>query len=159
MVFIVWRNCGHVELKGRYWSAVGRFRLPQVQKCGIDFNWTVPATISEHSQTTVQSIEPRTSMLRLLSTFSNPRIRLNLQAQQVTFARSSSTIAQLLSDTASTPGSSPRHLTVNGFVRSVRKQKRVAFAAISDGSSYEALQAVLTPDQAKEYVQQACIHA
>lgn len=42
-------------------------------------------------------------------------------------------------------------VTVTGFVRSIRKQKRVAFAAIADGSSYEPLQAVLRPDQAKEY--------
>lgn len=39
-------------------------------------------------------------------------------------------------------------LTLNGFVRSVRKQKRVAFAAIGDGSSLRTVQAVLTPDQA-----------
>jgi asparaginyl-tRNA synthetase len=39
-------------------------------------------------------------------------------------------------------------LTVNGFVRTVRKQKRVAFAAIGDGSSIQTVQAVLTPEQA-----------
>jgi len=43
-------------------------------------------------------------------------------------------------------------VTVNGFVRSVRRQKKVAFAAISDGSTYDPLQVVLTPDEAKEYV-------
>jgi asparaginyl-tRNA synthetase len=36
-----------------------------------------------------------------------------------------------------------------GFVRSIRKQKQNAFAAIGDGSSLEAVQAVLTPDQAQ----------
>ncbi|KAF9731442.1 hypothetical protein PMIN06_000455 [Paraphaeosphaeria minitans] len=47
------------------------------------------------------------------------------------------------------PSSSPdRSLTLNGFVRSVRKQKRVAFAAIGDGSSLTTVQAVLTPEQA-----------
>jgi hypothetical protein len=40
-------------------------------------------------------------------------------------------------------------LTVNGFVRSVRRQKRIAFAAIGDGSTLKPLQAVLTPDQAE----------
>lgn len=43
-------------------------------------------------------------------------------------------------------------MTLNGFVRTVRKQKRVAFAAIGDGTSVEAVQTVLTPEQAKEYV-------
>jgi hypothetical protein len=36
-----------------------------------------------------------------------------------------------------------------GFVRSIRKQKQNAFAAIGDGSSLEPVQAVLTPDQAQ----------
>jgi len=39
-------------------------------------------------------------------------------------------------------------VTLNGFVRTVRKQKRVAFAAIGDGTSLDAVQAVLTPAQA-----------
>ncbi|KAF2641408.1 asparaginyl-tRNA synthetase [Massarina eburnea CBS 473.64] len=46
------------------------------------------------------------------------------------------------------PPSSGETLTLNGFVRSVRKQKRVAFAAIGDGSSLQTVQAVLTPEQA-----------
>lgn len=40
-------------------------------------------------------------------------------------------------------------LSLHGFVRSVRKQKRVAFAAIGDGSSLQTVQAVLTPEQAE----------
>lgn len=40
------------------------------------------------------------------------------------------------------------HASVQGWVRSVRKQKRIAFAAISDGSTTESLQAVLTPEDA-----------
>ena len=63
-------------------------------------------------------------------------------------------VAQLLkSATTDAPASSSSRdgaVTLNGFVRTVRKQKRVAFAAISDGSSLEAVQAVLTPEQAKE---------
>ena len=42
-------------------------------------------------------------------------------------------------------------ITVNGYVRSLRKQKRVAFAAIGDGSTMESLQAVLKPEQAIRY--------
>jgi asparaginyl-tRNA synthetase len=40
---------------------------------------------------------------------------------------------------------------VQGFVRSVRKQKHFAFAEITDGSTIQSLQAVLTPDQASRY--------
>ena len=43
-------------------------------------------------------------------------------------------------------------IKVNGFIRSVRKQKRFAFAEISDGSTVEPLQAILKPAQAAEYV-------
>ncbi|KAF2405197.1 asparaginyl-tRNA synthetase-like protein [Trichodelitschia bisporula] len=38
---------------------------------------------------------------------------------------------------------------VNGFVRTIRKQRHVAFATITDGSSTEALQTILTPEQTK----------
>lgn len=44
-----------------------------------------------------------------------------------------------------------QEIKVNGFIRSVRKQKRFAFAEISDGSSVEPLQAILKPAQAAEY--------
>jgi len=39
---------------------------------------------------------------------------------------------------------------VSGWVRSVRKQKRIAFAALGDGSVLDPLQAVLKPEQAAE---------
>lgn len=45
-----------------------------------------------------------------------------------------------------------KEIKVNGFIRSVRKQKRFAFAEISDGSTVEPLQAILKPAQAAEYV-------
>lgn len=45
-----------------------------------------------------------------------------------------------------------KEIRVNGFIRSVRKQKRLAFAEISDGSSVESLQAVLKAAHAAEYV-------
>lgn len=61
------------------------------------------------------------------------------------------TVAQLLeSDTVSQDAPSDKSVTLNGFVRTVRKQKRVAFAAIGDGTSLDAVQAVLTPEQAGE---------
>lgn len=44
-----------------------------------------------------------------------------------------------------------KEIKVNGFIRSVRKQKRFAFAEISDGSTVEPLQAILKPAQAAEY--------
>ncbi|KAA8646067.1 asparagine--tRNA ligase SLM5 [Aspergillus tanneri] len=43
-------------------------------------------------------------------------------------------------------------IKLQGVVRSVRKQKRFAFAEISDGSTIEPVQAFLNPTQAAEYV-------
>ena len=43
-------------------------------------------------------------------------------------------------------------LSVTGHIKSVRKQKRVAFAAVNDGSCPEGLQAVLNPDDAHAFV-------
>ncbi|KAJ6138582.1 hypothetical protein N7471_005068 [Penicillium samsonianum] len=43
-----------------------------------------------------------------------------------------------------------QEIKVNGFIRSVRKQKRFAFAEISDGSTVEPLQAILKPAQAAD---------
>lgn len=45
-----------------------------------------------------------------------------------------------------------QEIKLNGFIRSVRKQKRFAFAEISDGSTIEPIQAFLRPAQAAEYV-------
>lgn len=39
---------------------------------------------------------------------------------------------------------------VNGWVRSVRKQKKIAFAALGDGSTLDSLQAVLKPEQVEK---------
>ena len=41
---------------------------------------------------------------------------------------------------------------ITGWVRSVRKQKRIAFAAVDDGTTVDSVQAVLTPEQAALYV-------
>jgi len=43
-------------------------------------------------------------------------------------------------------------LSVTGHIKSVRKQKRVVFAAVNDGSCLEGLQAVLSPDDAHRFV-------
>jgi len=54
--------------------------------------------------------------------------------------------SQLLSnDTNSYEG---KEILISGTVRTVRKQKRNAFLHISDGSSSQPVQAVLTPEQA-----------
>ncbi len=60
-------------------------------------------------------------------------------------------IARLLALPSDSTTDSHRTVKVNGFVRSVRKQKHIAFAAIGDGSSFAPLQVVLTPGQAEEY--------
>lgn len=49
------------------------------------------------------------------------------------------------------PGGSS--ITVNGFVRTIRKQKTKSFAAIGDGTSLEPFQAILQPSQAEKYVE------
>lgn len=54
-------------------------------------------------------------------------------------------IANLLERDASSD-----QVEVNGWVRSVRKQKRIAFAALGDGSTIDSIQAVLKPEQAAE---------
>jgi asparaginyl-tRNA synthetase len=72
---------------------------------------------------------------------------------------STTNIAALLSPSSLSPTSpqqgapSGETLTINGFVRSVRKQKRVAFAAIGDGSTLKTVQAVFSPEQAEGSVE------
>lgn len=67
-------------------------------------------------------------------------------------------IAELLKPASppSPPLSSPQRapsdnetLTLHGYIRSVRKQKRIAFAAIGDGSTLQTVQAVLAPHLAE----------
>ncbi|OAK95217.1 asparaginyl-tRNA synthetase [Phaeosphaeriaceae sp. SRC1lsM3a] len=64
-------------------------------------------------------------------------------------------IAELLRPSAAESKSVPplvtdgQTLKVNGYVRSVRKQKRIAFAAIGDGSTLHTVQAVLSPELAE----------
>jgi len=57
-------------------------------------------------------------------------------------------IASLLQSSAETTEEPTSEIEINGYVRTIRKQKRIAFAAVGDGSSLQPVQAVLTPDQA-----------
>ena len=41
-----------------------------------------------------------------------------------------------------------KDVDVFGWVRSVRKQKKIGFAAVGDGSTVESVQAVLKPEDA-----------
>ena len=45
-------------------------------------------------------------------------------------------------------GENADNLSVYGWVKSVRKQKRIAFAAVGDGTTTQSLQAVLKPEDA-----------
>ncbi|KAL2839060.1 hypothetical protein BJY01DRAFT_219471 [Aspergillus pseudoustus] len=57
----------------------------------------------------------------------------------------------LLTDNPKKPRSfEDQNVTIQGLVRSVRKQKTVAFAAINDGSFTTNVQAVLSPEQASD---------
>ncbi|KAK9711504.1 asparaginyl-tRNA synthetase [Basidiobolus ranarum] len=46
---------------------------------------------------------------------------------------------------------------VNGWVRTVRKQKQIAFAEISDGSSLKGIQAIIPSEQAKGLISGTCV--
>ncbi|KAJ5902794.1 hypothetical protein N7495_003322 [Penicillium taxi] len=50
-----------------------------------------------------------------------------------------------------------KEIKINGFIRSVRKQKRFVFAEISDGSTIEPLQAILKPAQAADLTTGAAV--
>ena len=101
----------------------------------------------------------------MLNAFSSvARARVSSPASRSRLTRSSSRVtrpprtainALLNAETGSPTALAQAPITVNGFVRSLRKQKRVAFAAIGDGSSLEPLQAVLSPEQANGCVQSA----
>lgn len=95
-------------------------------------------------------IRAYSSAARLSVSSSISRFRLTRYSSTVTQSRIS--VSTLLNrETASSDGPADDLVTINGFVRSIRKQKRVAFAAIGDGTTLEPLQAVLTPDQANGY--------
>ncbi|GAB7352202.1 hypothetical protein MBLNU459_g2677t3 [Dothideomycetes sp. NU459] len=66
-------------------------------------------------------------------------------------------IAILLQHSAKSDSTAPAEIEVEGFVRTIRKQKRIAFAAISDGSSMQPVQAVLKPEQAESLTTGAAV--
>lgn len=61
-------------------------------------------------------------------------------------------IATLLHNSGRPDSNASKEIQISGFVQSLRKQKKIAFAAIKDGSSLQPLQAILTPAQAEECV-------
>lgn len=63
------------------------------------------------------------------------------------------TIAQVLESSQTSDSDPPSLISVTGNVRTVRKQKRISFAAIGDGSTIQPLQVVLDPGQAEGYGQ------
>ncbi|KAK8182991.1 hypothetical protein BKA81DRAFT_325879 [Phyllosticta paracitricarpa] len=86
-----------------------------------------------------------------------PRSALPSHTVRLLSTSSRSTIARLLNTDPSSSSSLAQHsqtpvagetVSVNGWVRSVRKQKRIAFAAVGDGSSLAPLQVVMSPELA-----------
>ena len=59
------------------------------------------------------------------------------------------TIASLEAQNDDIEDSCQRLVVLHGLIRSVRKQKRVAFASLSDGTSLEPAQVVFKPEQAE----------
>lgn len=60
------------------------------------------------------------------------------------------TIAKLQESDSKLEHHGAKHVALHGHIRSVRKQKVVAFAALSDGTSLDPAQVVLRPDQAEK---------
>lgn len=87
----------------------------------------------------------------------HPRLLSKYVAQSLTQSRSfciSSPTRSSQVSVAKLLGTSPENINeakinVNGFIRSIRNQKRLSFASIGDGSSVQPLQALLTPQQAE----------
>ncbi|KAI8891015.1 asparagine--tRNA ligase [Backusella circina FSU 941] len=48
-------------------------------------------------------------------------------------------------------------VSVNGWIRSVRKQKQVAFATVNDGSTLKGIQAILDTDKAEALTTGSCV--
>ncbi|OAL63052.1 asparaginyl-tRNA synthetase [Trichophyton rubrum] len=101
------------------------------------------------------SVGKRSTVLyrRCLST--TPTRFSDLQTNPITLR-----CAQIFEQSKSATGPSSldhKELRVQGHVRFLRKQKRFAFAHISDGSSLQPIQAVLTPEQATNLTQGAAV--
>ncbi|KAF9884065.1 Asparaginyl-tRNA synthetase [Aspergillus nanangensis] len=81
--------------------------------------------------------------------FATSAARLNHSPTTRTTGPASLRAAQVLQQSRNGPCSlEDQEIKLSGFVRSVRKQKRFAFAEISDGSTAEPVQAFLKPSQA-----------
>jgi hypothetical protein len=50
-----------------------------------------------------------------------------------------------------------KNVIVDGYIRSIRRHKRLAFADVTDGTSIMPLQALLTTEQAQRYTRMSCI--
>ncbi|KAK2808379.1 hypothetical protein FQN50_004764 [Emmonsiellopsis sp. PD_5] len=82
------------------------------------------------------------------SALAGPKPPLQLRCAQLLNASSKPAAADSDSTTTQRSPLDNQEIRVQGFIRSVRKQKRFAFAEISDGSTVKSLQAILTPGQA-----------
>lgn len=80
-------------------------------------------------------------------------LRANVPFRLASTFHKPANIASLLESSAESTEESLQEIEVNGYVRTIRKQKRIAFAAVGDGSSLQPVQAVLTPEQALSYVE------
>ena len=73
----------------------------------------------------------------------------SFSSRQRSFIALPTTIAKLQEFDSKSEHYGAKHVALHGYVRSVRKQKNVAFAALYDGTSLDAVQVVLRPDQAE----------
>lgn len=96
-------------------------------------------------------------MLTWRRTFVTSLARLNHSSPTTAPSPTLLRCAQVLQNSQQKPCSlEDQEIKLHGFIRSVRKQKRFAFAEISDGSAVSAVQAILNPVQAAEYVPSFC---
>ncbi|KAF8638171.1 hypothetical protein AX17_002394 [Amanita inopinata Kibby_2008] len=80
---------------------------------------------------------------RLLSSFTAPiSTSTSTSTSNFTNYRLPLTIRQLLASSAKTDHGSDEQVTVSGWIKSIRRQKNVSFAVVTDGSSAGGLQAV-----------------
>ena len=80
------------------------------------------------------------------------------QLAQVSAAALKPTIRQLLASSRTDTVFENKSVQVNGWVKSIRHQKRVAFAVLQDGTSADTLQAVfLNPAMAAPYASESCV--
>lgn len=91
-------------------------------------------------------------MLTWRRTFATSVARLNNRPAARSAGSTLLRCAQVLEQGQKGSSLEDQEIQLNGFIRSVRKQKRFAFAEISDGSTVKPLQAILNPSQAAEYV-------